>query len=500
MEITIVFVHGYSVTNFSTYGELPLRLRTEGQLNGIEINVKEIFLGRYISFNDEVTLDDISRALDTAIKDELEPNQRFVCITHSTGGPVVRDWWNKFIEKNKNNPSAIPQLSHLIMLAPANFGSTLAQLGKGRLSRIKSWFDGVEPGQKVLDWLELGSFQAWNLNKKWIESNGSQLGVNGVFPFVITGQSIDRKLFDHLNPYTGELGTDGVLRTASCNLNAQYLKLSQKIIEDVADKKITITNQLELADASFKASPRIPLRIVKGKSHSGSDMGIMNSIKKDADDQASKETINAILRCIKVVDTAGYEALTQIFANETAQVQKEERVEIDKEMFVFKRTFIHDRFSQIIFRITDSQGLPVKDFDLIFTGGENNDPNHLPEGFIIDKQRNKNNNEILTYYFNYDAMDGTPDNQQLDALTRIGFQIKARPNEGFVRFVDCSISASSDLLSKVLQPNTTTMIDIVIQRVVSKEVFKLKELVGDEMPSTKAGEFSNTKPGKDIVK
>eukprot|EP01031_Cornospumella_fuschlensis_P043536 gene43536-53229_t len=43
------------------------------------------------------------------------------------------------------------------MLAPANFGSALAQLGKGRVGRLKAWFSGVEPGQGVLDWLELGS-------------------------------------------------------------------------------------------------------------------------------------------------------------------------------------------------------------------------------------------------------------------------------------------------------------------------------------------------------
>lgn len=497
MDITVVFVHGYSVTNLSTYGELPLRLKAEAKASGINVNVKEIFLGRYISFHDEVTLDDISRALDTAIKDELEPNQRFVCITHSTGGPVVRDWWNKFIESKSANA---PQLSHFIMLAPANFGSALAQLGKSRLSRMKSWFDGVEPGQKVLDWLELGSMQAWTLNKKWIQSDGSQIGTGGVFPFVITGQSIDRKLFDHLNPYTGELGSDGVLRVASCNLNSQYLRLTQKVIGDVNTKKYTVTSTLELEKDSYKKSPDVPMRLVRGKSHSGDDMGIMKSIKKDPKDKASKETIDAIISCIKVQDNAAYAALSKKFAAESTQVQKDERVEVDKVLFAFKRTFIHDRYSQIIFRITDSQGHPVKDYDLVFTAGPKNDPNFLPPGFIIDRQRNKNNTEIITYYFNYDAMDGTPENQQLDALTNIGFQLKLRPQEGFVRFVDCSISASADLLEKVIQPNTTTMIDIVVHRVVSKEVFRLQELTGNAMPSNKDGDFSGTKPGKEIVR
>ena len=75
------------------------------------------------------------------------------------------------------------------MLAPANYGSALAQLGKQRLGRLMSWFEGVEPGQGVLDWLELGSTESWALNKEWIASDGTQIGPNGVFPFVITGQS-----------------------------------------------------------------------------------------------------------------------------------------------------------------------------------------------------------------------------------------------------------------------------------------------------------------------
>jgi hypothetical protein len=66
--ITLVFVHGYSVTNLNTYGELPLRLQAEAADKGLKINVQQIFLGRYISFNDEVSLADISRAFDTAIK------------------------------------------------------------------------------------------------------------------------------------------------------------------------------------------------------------------------------------------------------------------------------------------------------------------------------------------------------------------------------------------------------------------------------------------------
>ena len=75
-----------------------------------------------------------------------------------------------------------------------------------------------------LDWLILGSVEAWELNLDWILNGGRQIGTSGFFPFVLTGQSIDRKLYDILNSYTGESGSDGVVRVASANLNATYIK------------------------------------------------------------------------------------------------------------------------------------------------------------------------------------------------------------------------------------------------------------------------------------
>ena len=199
-KVNLVFVHGYSVTNLDTYGELPLRLKAEGASQDVEVNVEEIYLGQYISFRDEVVLDDISRAFKQAVNDQLShilsANERFVCITHSTGGPVIRNWWSKYYY---NVPGEKCPMSHLVMLAPANFGSALAQLGKGRLSRIKSWMDDVEPGQGVLDWLELGSSSSWKLNHEWIDANAATFGPDGIFPFVLIGQSIDRKIYDNLN-------------------------------------------------------------------------------------------------------------------------------------------------------------------------------------------------------------------------------------------------------------------------------------------------------------
>lgn len=466
MAATILFIHGWSVTNLDTYGDLPLRLLAEAKKNNIDLSVEEIFLGRYISFHDEVGLDDISRAFEYAINEKLsKKTERYICITHSTGAPVLREWWEKY------NTDRIPPISHLIMLAPANFGSALAILGKGKLSRIKAWFDDVEPGQKVLDWLELGSVQAWELNKKWIMGDGSQISKNGIFPFVITGQSIDRKIYDHLNSYTGEMGSDGVVRTSTTNLNSTYIKLTQEITVNEL-KKYSLSSTLNITE--YKESAATPLRVVADKSHSGAEMGIMKSVKRETDDVKSADTINAIFDCIKVNNNDDYNLLVEKFKTATDKVQKDGLTEEVKDVFKFTRSFTHNRYSQVIFRVTDTEGIPVTDFDLVLTA-DNNNPNHLPAGFAADRQQNSNNPEMITYYFNFDVLkNGSIETNFKDKITKLGLQINPRPLEGFVRFVPCQITANNELLDKIFKPNSTTLIDIVLHRVVSNEVFRFE--------------------------
>jgi hypothetical protein len=487
MKLTLVFVHGYSVTNLDTYGELPLRLQNEAPGQGVDLQVTDIFLGKYISFNDAVRLEDVSRAFNTAVNNELGAliagGGKFICITHSTGGPVIRDWWDRYY---KNVPCP---MSHLVMLAPANYGSALAQLGKSRLSRIKAWFDRVEPGQLILDWLELGSDEAWRLNVDWI-NGGSQIGPNFVFPFVLAGECIDRKIYDVLNTYTGELGSDGVIRVASANLKARYIKLEQP--EPVVDA------QRNLVAKPFKVvtsqlAPNTPLRVVTSKSHSGKDMGIVRSVKAAAIQDGSSETVKAIFDCIKVTTQAQYDALYQQFMQETDQVQQNELIENETKFLGRRRSFIHDRFSMVIFRVRDTAGYPVADYDIILTG-EDDDPNHLPEGFFKDKQRNRVHPEIITYYFNYNVMHGmnavtqTIDGEQevlrgpLPGIKRLGLKVDPRPSSGFVHYLPCEYQADAELLNRAIMANTTTLVDIILQRVVHKEVFELIPVTGDTMP------------------
>jgi hypothetical protein len=501
-KIVVVFVHGWSVTNTDTYGGLPARLSAEAKVLGIDIQLEEIYLGRYISFHDEIRVSDISSAFRAAVEDQLSgtlnTGNRFVCITHSTGGPVIRDWWHRYYETAPQN--GICPMSHLIMLAPANFGSALAQLGKSRLSRLKFWFGGVEPGQGVLDWLELGSAEAWNLNIDWINSDGSQIGPDRVFLFVLTGQSIDRSLYDNLNTYTGEIGSDGVVRVAAANLNSTYIKLEQeppkpgKKGEFIAD---------ELKVKTIKQAPNTVMRVISGKSHSGKDMGIMRSVKETPNDKNSQETVDAIFACIRVQTNDQYKELSGRFLAETDTVQKNEQVEIETRVLRSATYFIHDRFSMVIFRVHDDKGHPVNDYDLILTAGPEADPNHLPLGFFADRQRNRLNPETLTYFFNRDIMKGTDAvkdkngtviREAITGAEMLGFKLVARPNSGFVHYLPCEIKASQEMLEAALHRNSTTLIDICLRRVVRKNVFRVDKMTSQIKPN-----FKDTKPGDEIV-
>jgi hypothetical protein len=392
-------------------------------------------------------------------------------------------------------------MSHLVMLAPANYGSALAQLGKGRLSRLKFWFGGMEPGQGVLDWLELGSTQAWDLNSEWIRSDGSQIGPNGVFPFVLTGQSIDRAFYDNINAYTGETGSDGVVRVAAANLCGTYIKLVQE--PPKPDWKGEFTAN-ELSVESIIRAPNTALRVVGRKSHSGEAMGIMRSVKETPDDENSRETVASILACIQVRTNDRYKDLCDQFEAETEKVQEGERLEVEDLLFPAPRYFIHDKFSMMVFRVRDNEDHPVIDFDMVLTDGPNADPNHLPEGFFVDRQRNRSNPECLTYFFNHDVMKGSKPvldkngnvlRKEMKGSGTMGLRIIARPDRGFVHYVPCELKASREMLDKALCYNSTTLVDIRLQRIVHRNVFQIDTLSA----GTKFVDFKETGPGMEIA-
>lgn len=442
----IVFVHGWSVKNTHTYRGLPEALAKAAKADGLDVKIQHVFLGRYISFHDEVTVYDIARAFDTAIRRDIPANKkgerRFACVTHSTGGPVIREWVRRYY---KNQFDDLP-LSHLVMLAPANHGSALAQLGKSRLSRIKTWFQGIEPGKSVLDWLELGSQDSMDLAEFWLDADPVAAGF---YPFVFVGQSIYKKFYDHLNSYTGEEGSDGVVRVATANMNYSWVSLEQTD-RKVTDKPTDDRTFLDVVKSKRRRAPDIALQIVAGRSHSGKVMGIMNSVRPgDTDDPV----IRSIVQALKVKSSAQYRALRDEFKAKSDSTQTAEIGETP-------------RCSMLVFTMTDDEGNSVTDFDMLLLAGKDYDPDDLPKGFFIDRQMNSRARNHLVYYLNHD---------RLMEADHLGFRIVARPQEGFSRYQAAEFRSEDAKIpiQDLFSANETLYVDIVMKRRVDRETFRL---------------------------
>jgi hypothetical protein len=158
----------------------------------------------------------------------------------------------------------------------------------------------------------------------------------------------------------------------------------------------------------------------------------------------------------------------------------------------------------VIFRLRDNEGHSVTNFDLILTTGVDNDPDNLPKGFFADRQRNQIYHSTLTYYFNYDVMMGWKEiildrevlRSAITGIESLGINIRPRPVEGFVSYVPCEIKASKEVLQKILKPNSTTLVDICLFRLLSTEIFRFEKTNSNEFASK---DFKDAKPGKDFL-
>ncbi len=477
----VVLVHGWSVRNTDTYGGLPERLRLEAKgSTDLDIDVRSIWLSEYISFHNTVTIPDIARAFQAALErevgDALKQGQRIACITHSTGCPVIRAWLQHFyIGAGRKHPP----LSHLIMLAPANFGSALVQIGLSKLSRLKAWFEGVDMGTGVLKWLELGSAQSLKLNLEWLQQGAAYIGPQGLFPFVLAGESHDPQLYDPVNSYTAEIGSDGVVRVASANLNFTHVVLEQQ--PPMADKKSKLGFSAPLLQTRApEISPAVPMAVIPGVCHSDVRMGIMRSIPADATPNA---TVTAILQCLRVNTLKDYAAVFDQFHARTMEVQRQEQVEDRSRLGPFDHQVIVDPCSMLVFRVRDDQGNAIEDFDILLTAGSDSSPNHLPPGFFIDRQRNHLDPGTLTYYINYTRMAGgspvTFKGRQLrpalQSCGSLGLKVVPYPQEGFVLYQPASLKATEENLKNLIQLNQTTIVDIVMRRIIREGVYRLTQ-------------------------
>lgn len=236
MATQVVILHGWSDKSES-FRSLRDFLVAKGWA------ATEVWLSDYISLDDDVRIDDVSKRMDEVIRAAIADGTitaPFDLIVHSTGGLVARHWISTFYPDGRAlADKMVCPVKRLVMLAPANFGSALASMGKSMLGRVvKGWNNWFQTGTEMLQALELGSEFQWNLAlNDLFDRNGDgrrSYGKNRVWPFVIVGT---RGYTDLLRQIVNENGSDGTVRCAAANLNAVGITID--FSEDSDEPKIT---------------------------------------------------------------------------------------------------------------------------------------------------------------------------------------------------------------------------------------------------------------------
>jgi len=201
-----------------------------------------------------------------------------------------------------------------------------------------------------------------------------------------------------------------------------------------------------------------------------------------------------------VQDMPAYARLFDAFSALTAGTQEQEQVEDRSGFMAFDHQAIHDPCCMLQFRVRDDQGNPIKDFDLVLTAGEDGDPNHIPPGFFIDRQRNHLDPGSVTYYINHARMAGAPAviyrgkelRPALKPCTSLGLRVIPYPQDGFVLYQPAALAATPENLANLIKPNQTTLVDVVLRRFVREGVYRLTR---DASPE----DFTRQPPGMPVA-
>lgn len=214
----VVILHGWSDQSVS-FEPIAAFLRDQGA------QVVNIWLGDYQSMRDRITLWDLGLAFRRALEREKIPLDRFSfdCVIHSTGALVAREFLRQICG---DDPSLTP-IRNLVMLAPADFGSPLAKLGKSLIGRlVKGWnFDDVaggsigETGERVLDALEMASPYSWDLGLEELRGERASLfSPKNCRCTILVGTN----KYGGMRGITHTVGGDGTVLVSTANLNAHY--------------------------------------------------------------------------------------------------------------------------------------------------------------------------------------------------------------------------------------------------------------------------------------
>ncbi|HZZ16895.1 MAG TPA: hypothetical protein VFE08_13140 [Candidatus Sulfotelmatobacter sp.] len=437
MPTPLVLVHGYasSGTAFSKWRDAFVAAGRE---------VKDIFIGSYVTLNNEVTVDDIANGLQHALHDKGVDQAPFDAIVHSTGMLVLRSW----LTNPNAPPSRLKLLKHLVALAPATFGSPIASKGRSLLGRIfiggRNPFgpDFLDSGNLVLGNLELGSEFTWSLaHKDLIEQKLYGPDNTTPYVFVFDGTNDYGRLAEIFLPEDQE-GSDGVVRWSGVALNTRKITLNLSVAKD----------GVQWADWSNLLD--IPMIPVAGVHH--------NQIMSEP----PEELISLVLKALDVETKEQFVKFhSDVIAN--AEVVKEGRAKQKG-----------NTWQQFVVHAKDNHGSPITDYSIQIVAKAPDGSETAVSDFEKDVHPYAADSSFRCFHVRLDGLVDKIAGKRLIAriIARTGTKLLgyqgygsnvaqgATPDFGPVDLDISEFNGSQPGKPSVFYPFTTTLIEIILNR------------------------------------
>jgi pimeloyl-ACP methyl ester carboxylesterase len=488
----IVLIHGYSaesqradhdsITNI--YGNLARDLRRTYQ-------VVDIDLSRYVSLDDSVSINDIARGLHRVLTEQQAEllQSGFHVIIHSTGALVIRAWIMLFSPR----PSPV---CNLIYLAGANFGSGWAGLGQGQIARWGRFVfeHGAQRGVKVLQALELGSGPTIDMHLRFIQPGTRMLEDYQVQEFIIVGTQADPEWFEFPLRYAHEDGSDGTVRVSGSNLNFNYLKIGPKSeatrlkwvdIQSAvanANQKSPFPNYYELKESSLPFADRkeIPFAIPYQCAHTGDKMGIVSgTLTKDQVQRLIRDALEVPERSI-----GAWSAMVDVFHKETEKTYNDARTLQKPGVFNFLADprNQYDGHAQVIVRLRDQDANPINigSSDIFFVSDQH-DANAVPiQKLIEDSSVSGLSPNVIAFYLRLNRFEESANDwvYQLGKVANFAMEVTAiEPAAShaapMVAYLPLRVPLDQERLSRFIQPNRTTILDVELLRLPSPDIYQM---------------------------
>jgi len=448
MAKKLLILHGYSDGATSFTG-----LRDFFAANGYAR--ANVFLLNYASMDDDSQFADFADKLDEDYA-KLFAGEPIDIACHSTGALVVRLWLDLHYRRQRDAGQTQPRspVRHLLMFAPANFGSDLAEMGQSFLGKFRSTFfnsnrqpgDFLESGKHVLQGLEPASPFQWELSGRDLHGEGffnPDLGDDNVcYAFVFAAGKAYGGLQARIIRDRKKPGTDGTVRICGTALN------TRKCVIDFCAPAVNPAwvGERKFANMAFA---------IFGEFNHGSIIEPGDAFRRGPGKWA--------LQALKVSSRAQYTR----FARECGAFTG--------------RTYTEDPYQQFFFNVRDDVGLPIRDYYIDFYA-------QLADGSVHEALTLEFDRAFEVEFYRHSA---EPSCRALllnlarlreyfrklkAARARLVFDVSATSPIKEVRYLPgfaVVFDETSGDGPTFLYENTTTLVEIVLNRVATDRVLHL---------------------------